>query len=353
MPSFADRYFALLTRTFRVRRRIKPAPVDFSQRWERLLLRQKYPLLFTLVSEVAQSSFENLIPIWFTLAFTTGDLRIFFAVIAGYLVLEVVNRVSLYFYHIAENTLGASYFTSAYGYFLTVDPLHHSTKSSGKIISKITNSWFDLSSLINQFVFNILPAVATFSTATIALVTIDSSLAIISIPAFFLITGVSGYGSYFSTKTFKPRIIKAREESNAVSTENLMQNALIRATFSTESQLGKFRDKLLNFFAIRTTGKLSGGLIIAVARTLAVLSVALIGYTLYRQVLADEVGAEIAASLVITYYYGVRSILRIGRTVSTTLDAYIGVGDMWSYIRTFGTQSYPVLSSDEPDRFTR
>ena len=352
MATLRDKYFEQTTKLFGIERKIKPFPVNFSGRWEKFVLRKKWPLLFTLVSEITQSSFENLIPIWLTLAFIEQDLRIFLGVIAGYLVLEIVNRVGLYVYHLAENTLGASYFTSAYGFFLTVDPIYHTTKSSGKIISKITSSWFDLSSLLNQFVFNIFPAIASFATASVALVTVDSSLLGYTLPAFFLITGVSGYGNYFSTKTFKPKIIKAREEANATSTENLMQNALIRATFSTERQLQKFRTRLLRFFGIRTTGRLAAGLILGLSRVLAILSVTLIGFALFNRVQRGEVSSEVAASLVITYYFGVRSILRIGRTISTTADAYIGVNDMWSYIRRFGKQTYPVLDADTEANFT-
>lgn len=345
-PELQEKVYTTLYSFYNITKKISPLSVDFEKPWYHLFFLRKWSYAASVISESIQASFENLIPVLFTSSFAAGRMDWLVYICLVYAAIEIMNRYVFYRFFIAQNTVGASYFSSAYSFFMTVDPIYHSTKSSGKIISKITNSWFDFMTLVDQATFNVIPALITFATATITLITFDSSLAWITLPSFLIITIFNGLGSFYNTAVFKPYIIKAREESSGISTENLMQNSLIRATFSTESQLKRYKQSLVKFFATRTSSRITGGFVISITRFLSILSVFAVGARLMNNVINDGMDAAVAGSLVITYYLGIRAIPRVSRVISTTLDAYIGVEDMWNYIRDFGHQSFPVLPQD-------
>lgn len=344
--TWQSRYFDWIYKFLNTKDKIRTHEVDFTRPWYHLALKQKWAIGFTILFEVVQSSFGNLIPIWLTLTFTSGRFEYMLYVAAAYAALQLINILAMYGFYLANNSLGTSYFNSSYSYFLTVDPIFHSTKSSGKIISKISGSWGDFTGLINSITFNILPAISSFATSAIALATVDSTLAIYTIPAFFLITGVNGYGYYYNSKIFKKRTIKAREESNATATENLIQNNLIRATFATEDQLNKYHRQLKKLFSMYSTSNTSSNIVATTTRLLVIASVVLIASRLFEQTINRSLEPELAGSLLVTYYLGSRSIIRIGRVFYTTIDSYQGLQDMWEYVRNFGQQTYPVIDSD-------
>ena len=330
---------------FKIASRLPALDVDFSKSWTRLLWLRKYRYGFQVLMESLQSAYENLIPYLLTQAFLASRLDWLVYTIAGYALLELVNRISFHNFMLAQNTVGLSYFAAAYGFFLTVDPIHHSTRSSGKIISKISNTWFDFMNLVDTLTFNVVPALIGFATATIAVTRADSSLLYITVPSFFVITIFNALANLYASGIFKPAIIKSREVASATATENLMQNALIRTTFTTGTQLDKYVTKQRTFFAMRTTSRLISGSITTITRWLSAGSVLLVALALFDSTTQDP---AISASLVITYFLGIRAIPRMSKVLATILDAYIGLDDMWNYVREFGTRTYPVLPNDKP-----
>ena len=338
-----ERISRTLYEYFQISRHLPTLEVDFQKPWTALLLLRKYRYAFQLVIESAQSAYENLIPFLLTRAFLENRVDWLVYVIGGYALLELVNRVAFHNFLLAQNTVGLSYFGACYGFFLTVDPLHHSTRSSGKIISKITNTWFDFMTLVDTLTFNVVPALIGFLTATVAVTQADTSLLYVTLPSFFLITLFNALANLYASGIFKPAVIETREKSSTIATENLMQNALIRTTFTTETQLEKYIRATRKFFAMRTTSRLLSGSIITLTRWLSAGSVLLVALTLFRNESQDP---AVSASLVVTYFLGIRAIPWMSRVLATILDAYIGLNDMWTYVRDFGTQTYPVLSTD-------
>ncbi len=344
--TWQNRYFDWIYKTLDTRSKIKIYNVDFTKPWYHLALEKKWTYAITIASEAIQASFENLIPILLTLAFTASKFEYVLYLGGAYAALQILNIVVLHIYSIATNSLGSSYFRNCYEFFLTVDPIFHSTKSSGKIISKISGTWGDFMGIADSVTFNIIPAIVSFATSTIALTTVDTSLAAYTVPAFFLITGINGFGYYYNSKIFKKKIIKSREESNATATENLIQNNLVRATFATEDQLSKYQRQLTKLFSLYSTSNTSSRFVATTTRLLVIGSVVLIGSLLFLKTSNGTLESDLAGSLLITYYFGSRSILRIGRVFHKTIDSYQGLNDMWEYIRNFGKQTYPVISSD-------
>jgi hypothetical protein len=343
---FVELFPIQLIQYFNIAEKISPKPLSFERSWWHMFTLKKWTYLFTLLSETAQASYSNVIPILLTAAFTTNNLNLVFATLAGFITLEIINRIMMFKFAFAQQQVGVSYFYAAYKFFLTVDPIYHTTRSSGKILSKVAHTWFDFVTLIDDTVFTIVPALAAFITSTITLSTLDSSVLIVSIPSFFVIVLLNGGGSFYTSKIFKPMVIKSREQANQTSTENLMQTALIRATFTTETQLQKYINHLKEFFGIRTTSQYLGGTLISLSRITIGISVSLVSMILWQKINRGELDSVFAASVVIAYYLGISAVPRIGRVIGNTTDAYIGLTDMWEYVRKFGTQSYPVLPED-------
>ena len=128
-----DQITTTLFNYFQIGRKLPIKPVDFEKPWPRILLLRKYRYGLALVSQIIQSAYENLMPIFLTSGFIEQRLDWVVLAIGGYALLELLNRVVFVNFLIAQNTVGVSYFTAAYGFFLTTYPINHSTKFSGKI----------------------------------------------------------------------------------------------------------------------------------------------------------------------------------------------------------------------------
>jgi hypothetical protein len=67
---------------------------------------------------------------------------------------------------------------------------------------------------------------------------------------------------------------------------------------------------------------------------------------MFNLVDSGEVSLVIGSSLILTYLRGSNSIIRAGRTTQRLYDSWSKIQDLYTFIRGFGKQSYPVLEKD-------
>ena len=207
-----------------------------------------------MLSEVIQSVFSNLTPliIGYVIYNQSYVILVYFSI--GVLLIEIMNRTMKRFRIINIMQIENSINYQAYRFFLTVDPIFHTTKSSGQIISKIERDSGSYGSMIDLLLENIY-IVVSFLTVIITLFSFDFKLGLIASVAFIFLAIVNSVVSFLNAKSLITKATHAKDAKAAVSHENLAQNALIRASFATTEQDQKTRKLTLEVIKIRTVAQ--------------------------------------------------------------------------------------------------
>jgi ABC-type multidrug transport system fused ATPase/permease subunit len=288
-----------------------------------------------------------LVPIAFGLAISSLNYSYIVYIVLGFIFTELLDRFAVYINGITTAEIQGSIAQSAQIFFLTVDPIYHSTKSSGSIISKIqSGSGRDFNMMINSIFFHILPALVSYATVTITLIYFNLYLGIIATIFFVIITMLTSVFRYINSNALVAKWVKARDKYAGVTTENLVQNSLIRSSFATVETLQKTKELASSAHNVRNVMFMGSALVTMVSRILYILSVLFIGYGLLDLVQKGSVNSVLATTAIITYMAGSRGILRIGDTVGDITESLANIRDLFDFIRNFGKQTFPVLPEE-------
>ena len=346
---FKERYYNFIYKYFNLEKDIKLIPVDFNKPWYQILLDQKWNLSLQIILEFVQSVFSSLTPIILGFALFNSKIEYLYYFAFGYIVLEIFNRVVIRYFSILIMQSKNSVAFSAYQYFLSVDPIYHTTKSSGQIISKIQKTTSDIELLISAIVEVLLPTIVGFVTVVITIATFDYRLGIVGTISFILITAVNGGLNFINAEIFKKKTIAAEDKAKADSVETLQQNALIRASFASNEQLQKVRKSTVKSMIIESVSRQTFGVTRTLTRIIYAISTLIIGLIIYNLTSTNEINAGIGISLLLAYFNGSSQILRLGDLIRNIIQIISRQEDLFDFIRQFGVQTYPVLEGDKID----
>ncbi len=347
-PKFHEWYYNTLDNLFQFDKRTHFFEVDFAKPWWHALMKRKWRYGFLLTSEILQSVFESLIPIAFGAAISFQRYDYILYIVLGYVALEILNRLAVYSNGITTAEVSGSIQTSAQIFFLTVDPLYHATKSSGAIVSKMQAGGREFGFMINTICFHILPTIVSYITVTATLIYFNGYLGLVSTLFFLAITLLTSFFRFVNSKSLVKKWITSREKSAAMGNENLIQNALIRSSFATVETIERYVKAYRKSHNNRNIMFMGGAMVTFLARMFYILSVLIIGYGILDLVQKGNISAVVGTTIILTYMSGSRQILRIGDTVGEVTESMANIADLFQYIRDFGTQTFPVLPSNNP-----
>ena len=218
------KFFEFLKKTYGFGKQIKFFPVDFSKPWWVVFFRKPISTLVVILSEVIKSIYEALTPLILAYAISQKDYTVIIYFVIGYVILEILNRMALYVSALAIAQVQGSILMASYKFFLTVDPIYHSTKSSGAIQSKIQSAGREFFGITNTFLFTLLPILASYITVIFTLFRFSSNVGLVAGGSFIIISLLSVLSSSFLAKKIVPFWIEKREKWSAVVVENLTQN---------------------------------------------------------------------------------------------------------------------------------
>lgn len=236
---------------------------------------------------------------------------------------------------------------SSFNFFLTLDPIFHSTKSTGTIQSKVRAAEANFSNMMHVFLHSVFNSFINFVVVIITLLIFSIEIGLISLISFLVITTLSFYGNIFLAKVFTQLLIQRRDRYSAISIENLYQNNLIRSTFTTEEQSQKTRIAIVYYLEVRTLMQQVQGLMGLGIRFLFMLTIGAIGYIIMRQIETGQLDIAIGISLLLTYITGAGKIYKVGESINSFVEGVVNLNDLWDYIGKFGKQTYPVVSKEE------
>jgi ABC-type multidrug transport system fused ATPase/permease subunit len=344
MTNLQTKYYNFLTKLFRFESKIKIYPVDFAHPWYDVFWHEKVKFGLVFIIEILQAIYEAVLPLAVGYAILESKFEYVLWIIGAYIGLEILNRIALYLWHLATGNTQSSILIAMQTFFLTTDPIHHATKSTGKIVSKIQAAGGrDFMVMMGTFMFEILPVIVTYFTTTVVLIRFDLKIGLVSLGFFVVITTLSSFLRYFHTVSLNQPWIKARDKYSANQVENLTQNALIRSTFATPEQIENSIGLINKTIAIRNIRNQGNSVNVFIMRVLYMTSVLVISYMTFELLKSNQISTILATTLLLTYINGSRQILKIGDLIAQVTESQGNIEDMYQFINNFGKQTFPVL----------
>jgi hypothetical protein len=90
----------------------------------------------------------------------------------------------------------------------------------------------------------------------------------------------------------------------------------------------------------------AGTIINNISRTIYIISLATLGTIIIFQAKEGILSPVLALSIILAYTNSTQSVLYIGDKVKRLTAALANIEDLYSFIRKFGKQSFPVLDDD-------
>ena len=343
----ADQIYNFLSRHYNFNKHMKILPVDFDKPWWVLISKQKLAFGLMITFAIVDSVFGTVFPILIGIAIATVNWQLLLIIILARIGLSLLSGVIGYISTVFQFKSAQSIAYSANLFFLTTDPVNHSTKSSGQIISKINRGSSRYEAFLEMLGTELIPTIINLITVPIILFRFQYSLGLSSIAILIVVATVSSAGIMTQTRVFEPKIIVADDEQNALAIESLQQAPYIRYCFATIEQGKRLYRTTVD---LMTTGANSWQFDRSVGILTQVLSYSgmiWISWQIFALLQARVIDPITAAALIISYYTSSERMVFAGTYVRNLNINLYQIQDLFTFIRGFGKASYPVLEGIE------
>jgi ABC-type multidrug transport system fused ATPase/permease subunit len=345
ISTFQKQYLNGITRFFGYEKRMKFVQVDFSKPWWEIIYRFKYYYAAILFVEIILAVMYALIPFGVGFIITTGSIMYLYQFIGLWIVILILEMVTNYINPIFQSKVCESIEVSAHEFFLTVDPINHSTRSTGQVLSKIDRGVIAYSAILDTLTFEIIPLFARLITIIFALTSIPL-LAIVALISIVLIGWINILLLTFNTKSTQEAVIKTQDTLKATTLENMQQVGLIRSVFNSDEIKHKLEKSSVDAASMDATASTAGTMLMSVTKLIYVCSLSILIYIVLIKIQSGELDRLIGAGLLITYFSGSFQVIRTGKTAQKFLRFYKNIQDLFEFIKGYGVQTYPVLEHD-------
>jgi len=320
---------------------------DFSKFWWSVFVKRKLLFVVILSGRIFASIFITLLPILIGYAISSMKLSSFtYLFVAGVLIDSWrYYTVVLCSKFVAGIISGMRY--SAYKFFLTVDPIYHSERSTGELFGKIERCAFAYEELIDAAIYDILPIVIGVTTVIISFFTINWSMGFLAFIFLIALCAFNAIVVLFNGLAFEQKVINSDDSVKAYSMESLIQIPLIRSAFATNEVNKEIESKNRRFMAIDGTYYISFHTMMFLSRTFYALSIMILGWYIVSMVKSGSVSIVKGSAFLITYIHGTYHIIKIGKRIQKFVRSITRIKDLFKFIRNFGKKSFPVLKGDK------
>ena len=337
-----EKYFNFFKKLFKFEGRMRLVTVDFTKPWWHLLWQQRGVVALNVLNVLIYSIMATLSPLLLAQVFITGNVLNLVILISVLILIRFVNFILFYFDPILRLQSSKSIENSATNFFLTVDPINHSLRSTGQIVSKVGRGSNSFDTLLDILSFDLLNILGMIIGVVIAFWQINSMLALLVGFMIFCISSLNWFLFLARTKLFRKHRIKDDDLSKAISLETLQQTQYIRAVFGTTEQYDKVQKSQLKSIATAAVNWRLAGYIVTASLILFHLSLLLVSILLLQQSSIDK---AIALSLILSYFQVGNRLNFVGQSLGRVMNSIEDVNDLFEFIRNFGKQTYPVLEA--------
>lgn len=352
-PKLTDKYRNFLIKFFGYEKTMKHYEVDFNQPWWAIIFKEKWRGFSVLFFFSLIFSVIYLQPFILATAIENSNTWLLFAflvllrVVLGFFDLYFVNHQNSIF----QLNIRESVALAANKFFLTVDPLFHSTRESGKIISKINRGSSAFEGFLDVITFRLLPFLSGILVLTVLLIRSDLWLGLGAVLAIVLMTIYNILAQIFNNKAFVPERVKAGDDLKQSEVETLAQTQFVRSIFASVFQLDLISKKNKRFMVVEGTQWSASGLSFIFLPIFYNTSVLLISLRLLDLIDSGRVSLVEALGLISTYLVATNLVFDAGRMAREMSRSVQEIKDLFDFIREFGKQTYPVLDSSVDEKY--
>lgn len=322
-------------------------PVNFNKNWLHVIWLQKKYLIIAFINDSVINIFYTLIPILFGLILSEQKYLYYFPyllIIWG--VAIIINYISNYFTAILEIQCISSIQFHAYTYFLTVDPIFHTLRTTGKLFAKIERGARSYEEFLDISLFDLSPTIISITTVLGSFFWVDKYLGIVALSILVLIASLNIFLNIFTGKAFEGNLINADDNFKAITVEGLTQVQLIRSNFATNEITNKMLDMNQISLSTEATYWFASSTVLMLTRLAYLGSIIILGKLIIYDIENNIISSSMAITLLLTYIRGTHEIISIGRRLRKLIRTITRIYDLFGFIRGFGKQTFPVLLTD-------
>jgi hypothetical protein len=347
MTKFQKRYYNFFTKLYQYERRIKLRPVDFDKPWWTILWQQKGLFLLMLSAVASYSFYDSIMPLWIAKTVESGSISNLGLVIFGRIILALVMIAFFSYNPIFQLGTVNSILYSANQKTLESDPISHSTKSSGVIISKINKGSGAYEDILDVLTFEFFGMFIGIVTTIWVLMSYNFKIGLVASALILLMSAISVITTIFNNKLLKPLRIKAEDQVSQTSVETLQQASYIRSVFGSQEQLQALRGNISKYVGVEgTSWRVDSSAFVVILVTFFV-SVFIVAAMVMSEIQQGNISSVVGIGLITSYISSSNSIKGVGNQVKKLSSAHSRITDLFTFMRGFGQQTFPVLDEKQ------
>ncbi len=340
---FTDKYYQFWVWFGNFKERAKILPVDFHKHWIHIIWLQKRLLGFALLCQALVQTFYALYPLFIGWIIESQQFSHFATLMLIWLLVIAIDYFSQYFSALLEIQCIGSIQYNAFQFFLTVDPVYHAMKASGKLFAKIERCSRSYEDFLDIILWDILPIVVSVIAVVGTFLVTHPTLGLMAFFLLVIMAIINTFLNLFTSNAFEKRLIEADDTVKIISVESLTQVQLIRSSFATGeiAHLGHSRQKELQ--TKEGSAWLAFAAAISISRLFYLLSIFVLGKLILSYITQGYVTVLTGTTLLLTYINGTYEIIQVGRRLRKLVKSITRIKDLYSFMPAFGKQTFPVL----------
>ncbi len=322
--------------------------IDFSKPWYRAyFISGWWRLGIVFLSAVSGWTFIALTPFLFTYSFI--NLR--FDWIVYIFITRIVLLIFSRFYARAmelnyiTNLQNSIYFSSI-SWLMSVDPIYHTYRETGVIISKISRIQKSVSNIIDLFINSIMITVVGAVVSIITLASVNLKYGLASAIFITLIIFANVVVNIFDSQATDKEILKYEDNVKQQEIMGISQIAYIRSIFATDIAFSNLQKTRTLHSSIMWGSSFVSSILYSLIVVLYYLGLFVISYLLLLEVQNGSLDVAISLGLITTYLYNTGSLFGIGSTAKKLTQDIIYLDDFFKFVDGYGKQTYPVLGEE-------
>ncbi|MCF7799547.1 ABC transporter ATP-binding protein/permease [Candidatus Babeliales bacterium] len=321
-------------------------PIDFKANWFKVFITLKKPILMGIFGETINSIFNTLCILFIGWTLSSNQLIYLLLIFIFWSIIYMFSFFTRTKIITAQIQLVHSINFRAHQTLLQIDPIFHTKKSTGTVLSKIKRGSKAFEDLLDSFFYDILPLTISLTTIIISLSAYNLTMGAVTT---LLLISIIIVNLIFSKKTVTPlekKFIKTEDKLRAISLETINQINLIRTSFATKNINKALKINNISTMHIENKSYFFYLVIYTLVKFLYLISLVFLSFYVFFLIKNNTLSVAIGISLIVMYMRSAYEVTKIERPVRHITKSLTRINDLFSYIKNFGEQTFPVLPQD-------
>jgi ABC-type multidrug transport system fused ATPase/permease subunit len=332
---------------FRFDKHLRLYQVDFSKPWGKLYWDYRWLQAYFFATTLVENIYITILPVLVAIIIERGDFNglVILAgsgvvIYAAYLVAHILNNHFIL-------SVARGLVASAGRFFLSVDPVCHTTRDSGKIVAKINRAESGLIEFDSLLIHDLVSIPVNLLTIMVTLLVVNGMIGGIATVCILILATLNIIFRVLINNAYRQERIQRDDTAKSSILESLQQVGYVRSLFATPEQMKKIQQSHFESGVIFGLSWNISALVDLAIELLYVLMTLWIGWLVLVQVQQQSLTLATGVGLIGTVLSGSRGVLVIGSRIRRAMEYMYGIQDLFQFIRGFGKQTYPVLEVKE------